>query len=107
MVSRIFKTEGELVGLNDEDALITVVQARPLHVIFHIPNSLIGNLSQGRKVALQVSGTEEVVAGTVLYTSPVIDPESGTVRVKLGFLDDFTAKSGLRCIFETDQLSPQ
>ena len=106
-VSRIFKTEGELVGLNDEDALVTVVQVRPLHVIFHIPTSFIGNLSQGQKVALQVGGIEEVVSGTVLYSSPVVDPESGTVRVKIGFSDDFTAQSGIRCSLETDQLSAQ
>lgn len=107
VVSRIFKTEGELVGLNDEDALVTVVQARPLHVIFHIPTSYIGSLTEGQKVALQVGGGEEIVAGTILYVSPVIDPESGTVRVKIGFSDDFTAKSGIRCSFETDQLHLQ
>lgn len=107
IVSRVFKIEGELVGLNDEDALVTVVQASPLHVIFHIPNSFIGNLTQGQKVVLQVGGPEEVVVGKVLYFSPVIDPESGTIRVKIGFGDDFTAQSGIRCSLETDQLRSQ
>lgn len=107
VVLRVFKTEGELVGLNDEDALVSVVQALPLHIIFHIPNNFIGNLTEGQKVALQVGGAEETVVGTVLYASSVINPESGTVRVKIGFTDEFTAKSGIRCSFETDQLSLQ
>lgn len=107
VVSRIFKTEGELVGLNDEDALVTVVQPLPLHVIFHIPYTFIGTLTVGQKVALQVDGKEETVIGTVLYSSPVVNPESGTVRIKIGFDDNFVAKSGIRCSFETDQLLNQ
>jgi RND family efflux transporter MFP subunit len=106
VVSRIFKTEGDLVGLNDEDALVTVVQALPLHVIFHIPYSFIGTLASGQKVTLHVDGREDMVAGTVLYSSPLVDPESGTVRVKIGFDDTFIAKSGIRCSFETNQLLP-
>jgi len=104
VVSRIFKTEGELVGLNDEDALITVVQPLPLHVVFHIPYNFIGTLKAEQKVALQVDGEEETVIGTVLYFSPVVNPESGTVRVKIGFDDSFMGKSGIRCSFDTDQL---
>lgn len=107
VVSRIFKTEGELVGLNDEDALITVVQVLPLHVIFHIPYSYIGTLTEGQKVAVHIDGKEEMVQGTVLYSSPLVNPESGTVRVKIGFDDGFSAKSGIRCSFETDQLAAQ
>ncbi|WP_169309349.1 efflux RND transporter periplasmic adaptor subunit [Desulforhopalus sp. IMCC35007] len=106
VVSRIFKTEGELVGLNDEDALITVVQALPLHVIFHIPYNFMGNLASGQKVTLHVNGQDEMVTGTVLYFSPLVNPESGTVRVKIGFADNFAAKSGIRCSFETNQLLP-
>lgn len=107
VVSRIFKRKGELVGLGDEDALITVVQPLPLHVIFHIPNSFAGDLHQGKELALQVGGNREIVSGTVLYSSPIIDAESGTVRVKIGFADDFAAKSGSRCSLDTEQLGPQ
>lgn len=107
VVSRIFKTEGELVGLNDEDALISVVQALPLHVIFHIPYRLVGTLASGQKVILQVDEKKEMVTGTVLYSSPIVDPESGTVRVKIGFEDTFIAKSGIRCSLETNQLLSQ
>jgi multidrug resistance efflux pump len=104
IVSRIFKTEGELVGINDEDALVTVVQALPLHVIFHIPYAFMGTLVSGQKVVLTVAG--EVVAGTVLYSASLVNPESGTVRVKIGFDESFTAKNGIRCSLETDQFLP-
>jgi len=107
VVSRIFKTEGELVGLNDEDALVTVVQPLQLHVVFHIPYNFIGTLKAGQKVSLQVDEVEDPVIGTVLYSSPVVNPESGTVRVKIGFEDSFMGKSGIRCSFETDQLLTQ
>jgi RND family efflux transporter MFP subunit len=107
VVSRIFKKEGELVGLNDEDALVTVVQPLPLHVVFHIPYKFIGSLASGKKVTLQVDGKENTVIGSVLYSSPVVNPESGTVRVKIGFDASFVAKSGIRCSLETDQLFAQ
>ncbi len=105
IISRIYKTEGELVGLNDVDAIVTVLQGLPLHAVFHIPYGFMGDLDVGHEMLLEVTGFGEAVRGFVLYVSPLVSPESGTVRVKVGFSEDFRAKSGIRCSVDTDQFA--
>ncbi|PIE59039.1 MAG: hypothetical protein CSA33_00260 [Desulfobulbus propionicus] len=105
LVSRVYKTEGELVGLNDEDALISVVSPHPLHVIFYLPHAYAEQIAVGQQVALQVGVPAETVLGKVLFVAPLVHPESGTIRVKIGFAQGFVAQSGIRCSLDTDQLT--
>lgn len=107
IVVRIYKEEGEIIGINDADILVTVVKTIPLRATFHVPESIGLQLTAGDKVSLQVTGVEQTVVGRILFSSPLVNPESSTVRVTVGLPKSFRAKSGIRCTMETDQIKPQ
>lgn len=107
VVSRIYKTEGELVGVSDGDSLITIVQTRPLHAVFHIPYGYADRFPAGREVLLGVDGFDTPEKGVVAFASPIVNPESGTVRVKVDLSESFDAKSGIRCSLDSDRAVPQ
>lgn len=98
IVTAINKGVGALVGTSDKDVLITLVQPTPYQAVFHLPYGMAAQLQEESQVLIGVIEGEQMVNGKIIYISPVIDPESATVRVKVR-LDETESnlQSGLRC----------
>lgn len=101
IVTHLSKEEGELTGTSDQDILVTVVQEHPLQAVFHLPADAAAPLRQGQEVPIGIDAAAATVAGSIEFISPVTNPESGTVRIKVRILDDTTLQAGLRCHLHT------
>ncbi|MBW3540116.1 MAG: efflux RND transporter periplasmic adaptor subunit [Planctomycetes bacterium] len=97
VVVRLYKDEGEYAPPNDP-VLLTVVQLDPLLATFSVTLEQAARLREGLEVRLLVAGGESPAAGTVEFVSPVTDPQSGTVRVKVRLPNpDGRFRSGEKC----------
>ena len=97
VVTYLSKEEGELTGTSDQDILVTVVQEHPLQAIFHLPIPTAASLSLGQILPIKADLVAQTVGGRVEFISPVTNPESGTIKVKVILQDDRTFQAGLRC----------
>lgn len=97
IVTRIYKEEGELVGMSSGDKLVTVVQLDPLQATFYVPAPFSSQFSKGKIVTLLIDGDIGSVQGEIGFISPVVNPESGTVRMKVDLRQNLQARSGMRC----------
>ena len=97
IVISLNKGVGELVGNSDKDVVLTLVQPNPPKAVFHLPYDTANKLKNHDQVRVTVIGVEQKVIGEIAFISPVINPESGTVRVKVKINDTLELKSGLRC----------
>ncbi len=103
VVTRVYKQAAELVGGLESQPLMTVVQLDPLKAVFHLAPQKAALLKPGRNITLAVAGNSAPVSGKVKFISPVIDPESGTVRVTLEVPNPRRSLlSGARCTLKTD-----
>jgi membrane fusion protein (multidrug efflux system) len=96
-VTHLSKEEGELTGTSDQDILVTIVQEHPLQAIFHLPAGVATTLKQGQEVPISLEQGTEIVTGRIMFISPVTNPESATVKVKVRIVDNKTLQAGLRC----------
>lgn len=98
VVATIHKKRGEYVAPNSPE-LVTVVRLDKLLATFSVPDGLARALKEGGEVALQVGNSPAAVAGTIAQISPMIDAESGTIRVRVRF-DNAAGhyRSGQRCV---------
>ena len=83
--------EGATISANTR--LFHVLDPDPLLAVIHIPESGRRNLSVGQAVAVQAAGDVQA-AGVITRISPVVDAESGTVKVTVE-LDDSGAPGAL------------
>ena len=83
--------EGATISANTR--LFHVLDPDPLLAVIHIPESGRRNLSVGQAVAVQAAGDVQA-AGEITRISPVVDAESGTVKVTVE-LDDSQAPGAL------------
>ena len=83
--------EGATISANTR--LFHVLDPDPLLAVIHIPESGRRNLSVGQAVAVQAAGDVQA-AGVITRISPVVDAESGTVKVTVE-LDDSAAPGAL------------
>ena len=97
IVTRLSKEEGELTGQSDQDVLVTIVQEHPLQAVFHLPAASAVGLAQGGQVRIATDQAGPGLPGTVEFISPVTNPESGTIKVKISLRDDLGAEAGQRC----------
>jgi RND family efflux transporter MFP subunit len=96
VVVKIFKKQFELIGENDQQPLLTVVQLDPLQALFHLPPGEAAQLKAGQAVSLTAGETK--AAGVVHYVAPVINAQSGTVEVRVHVPNpDSKLVSGSRC----------
>ncbi len=106
VVSKIIKDQGEFVAPNDPTVL-TIVQLDPLLAMFTLSLQQASNIHVDQQVMLRLMGTEDLVAASVEFVSPVADPESGTVLVKVRVPNKKGAfRSGTRCSLIPPELSP-
>ncbi len=81
-VVAIEKEAGEFVSPTDP-IVMHVVQIDTLKAVFSVPRSSAVDIAVGQTVDLSI-GYEAITAkGTIDFVSPIADPQSGTVRVKI------------------------
>lgn len=102
VVLRIFKKRAELVGGIQDDPLMTIVQLDPLKAVFHMPPREAAVLKPGDRAVLRPAGLPGRIAGVVEFVSPVIEPDSGTVRVTVRVPnEDGALQAGTRCALQS------
>ncbi|OHB76322.1 MAG: hypothetical protein A2W31_13410 [Planctomycetes bacterium RBG_16_64_10] len=107
VVTDIHKDAGEYLAPNDP-YLLTLVQLDPLLATFSLTRRHASQLQIGQQVTVRcadaASAGEELtvpVKGTVEFIAPVINAESGTVRVKVRIENpNGQYRSGERCALE-------
>lgn len=99
IVTRIYHEEREFIMAN-APVVLTVVQLNPLRVVFSVPLEQTASLKVGQSVPLTFTDTAARTQGKIELVSPVVDAESGTVRVKV-LLDNSKGiyRCGVRCTF--------
>lgn len=88
---------GDHIGNNVE--LFQMMDVTPLLLRIHIPANRMGNLEVGQNLSLTLDSTGEEVTGEIHLISPIVNPDTGTVKVTARLTDyppstrpgDFTA----------------
>jgi len=107
VITRVQKNAGDYVAPNDP-YVVTLVQLDPLLAIFSLARDQAARLSVDQKVVVRsfnISALDDelsvLMEGTVEFIAPVIEAESGTVRVKVTIGNpDGKYQSGERCALE-------
>ncbi len=68
--------------------LYRVMAINPLLVRLHIPANRLGMVAVGQAVELTVDTAGEPLQATVALVSPIVDPNTGTIKITLS-LDDY------------------
>ena len=83
---------GNMVHANDASGLVVITQVQPIAVLFTIPEDelppVLTGLHSGEPMATEAydrSGTKRLATGTLLTIDNVIDPATGTARLKAVF----------------------
>ena len=97
IVTHLSKEEGELTGTSDQDILVTIVQEHPLQAVYHLPAGTAATLKIGQEVPISFEQVTKAVTGRIEFISPVTNPESGTIKIKVIVADDTTLQVGRRC----------
>ncbi len=99
-VSARLKEPGEFVAPNEPN-LVTIVELDPLLAKFSMKRSLARHVRVGELVDVMFEELGETVAGTVEQISPVVDAQSGTIKVKVRIENpDGRILSGERCAID-------
>jgi multidrug efflux system membrane fusion protein len=83
---------GNIVQANSSTALVVITQLQPITVIFSVAEDSLGQiqqqLSKGKKLAADAfdrAQTTKLASGTLLTLDNVIDPTTGTLKLKAVF----------------------
>ena len=107
-VVKVEKEAGEFVSPTDP-VVLHVVQLDSLKAIFSIPLDAVRDIQVDQRVTLTVGDPEMKCHGKVEFVSPVADPQSGSIRVKLRIVNPTgRIQSGAVCRwqlseYETDE----
>jgi RND family efflux transporter MFP subunit len=97
IVTRLQKQLGEYVPATDTTVL-TIVEMDRLLVVFPVPRAAVAGLQAGNKVTVAFADGLKSAEAEVQTVSPVTDPESGTVRVRVAIDNShMTVPSGVAC----------
>jgi RND family efflux transporter MFP subunit len=100
VVSVLRKDEGEFVAPNDP-YVAELVMLDPLLATFSIPSHEAVTLQTGATVPVFLDDADVLVEGQVDTVAPLIDAESGTVRIKVRVANpDGKYRSGERCTLQ-------
>jgi membrane fusion protein (multidrug efflux system) len=101
VITKTHHDEGEYIAGNSP-VVFTVVQLHPLRAVFAVPAAGARNLKIDQTVTLRFPDSGQECAGQIELVSPVIDAESGLVRVKVIIPNqDGQKPCGARCLFIT------
>lgn len=96
IVVKIHKQQAELIGGNDQQAFMTIVQLDPLKAVFHLPQDVMGEMQAGEQI--DIDAGNQTVTGEIDFISPVINAQSGTIEVSIIIPNsDKSLTSGSRC----------
>ena len=76
---------GNLVNAND--VVFRTADLDPLLARIHVPEKDIGQVRPGQSVRINVEGSNQTHTGRVARISPIVDPQSGTVKVTVEIRD--------------------
>ncbi len=76
---------GNLVNAND--VVFRTADLDPLLARIFVPEKDIGQVRPGQSVRINVEGSDQTHTGRVALISPVVDPQSGTVKVTVEIRD--------------------
>lgn len=83
VVVRTMKDAGEFVSPADP-VVLRVVQLNPMLAVFNVPEQFVGGeVKEGAEVSLAIGSARRPAKAIVGFVSPVIEPQSSTVRVKV------------------------
>ncbi len=80
VVLKIHKQPSEMTSPTDPEPVISLVQLDPLLAVFHLPVQEAQAIHKDDTVILSMTG--ETISANVDFISPVIEAQSGTVRVR-------------------------
>ncbi|TWU49214.1 efflux RND transporter periplasmic adaptor subunit [Rubripirellula reticaptiva] len=87
VVVAIRKEVGEFVSPNDP-VIMRVVQLKSLKAVFSVPFPVAKDLKAGQQVVLRYGANDEQCDATIEFVSPIADPESASVSVKVRIAND-------------------
>ena len=76
---------GNLLKVND--AAFHLTDMSELHAIIHIPEAEQADLHEGQTAYVQVDAADAPFAGTIDRVSPIVDRDTGTIRVTVSVKD--------------------
>lgn len=76
--------------VRDGALLFRMMAINPLLVRVHIPANRMGTVAVGQPVSMHVDSVQQALTGTIELVSPIVDPNTGTVKVTV-VLDDYPA----------------
>ena len=96
IVVKIHKQQAELIGGNDQQAFMTIVQLDPLKAVFHLPQDVMGEMQASEQI--NIDAGNKTVTGKIDFISPIINAQSGTIEVSIIIPNsDKSLTSGSRC----------
>jgi RND family efflux transporter MFP subunit len=100
VVTKLHREQGEYVT-PVAPTVVTVTQLHPLRAVFNLPHGYSSRLRPGSSIELKLLDHGATAAGRIELISPIIDADSGTVRVKV-LIDNLDGKyqAGGRCVLE-------
>jgi membrane fusion protein (multidrug efflux system) len=111
IVTRLYFERGETTAAGDK--FVEIVQMDDLYLIANVSSVEATRFKQGDVVPFKVEGIKDTFKATVMFTSPVIDASSDTVRVKLEAKnirqgnskdkEDFVLKPGMVAVIVTKE----
>ncbi len=106
IVIAIDKHIGEFVSPTDPTVL-HIVQIDSLRAIFSVPRRDAARLAAGQSVTLSVGLQEGSVDARIEFVSPIVNPESNTVQVKVRIPNaERKCPSGVSCRWNLDEARP-
>lgn len=101
VIVSIDREPGELVG-SSQSIVARVAELDRLNLISHLPQAVAEQTVLGKELPIELN-SGEVVNGVVEYISPVVDPRSATIEVKV-LIDnnDGAVRSGMRATLLID-----
>ena len=102
VVVKIDKEAGEFVSPTDP-VVLHVVQLTKLKAVFSVPRPSASGLKVGQEIRMAIGYDGQSCEGTIEFVSPVTDPQSNTVRVKVRIENrDRAVVSGISCRWNMD-----
>ena len=99
-VTEIHKQLGENVS-NNEPQYATIVRVDELKVRFYLDAATLKNARVGDEVSVQIGNDRSQATATVIFVSPIIDPDSGLGRLEIKIPNhEFKFQSGVVCFWD-------
>ena len=102
VVVKVHKDTGEFVSPADP-VVARVVKLNPLTAVFAVPERMAAEVSVAGAASVRFDRGGRTVEGRVQFVSPVVEPQSGTVRVKVTLDNaDGSLRAGEKCSLFVD-----